>query len=485
LNFSPNTHWIAAMAFERILYCLTGGMALGAVIWVVLRLLPRKNSRTQFAVWFSTLLAVALMPLFAFDSSWRSALLGGSAAPQHAVITISASWAEYIVLAWGVAALIGLSRVAAGIWQLRRLRRGCVPINAHLLSRASQARVAEVGKRRAVSVLVSSDVEVPTAIGFIHPAIIVPVWLADGTATTELEYVLLHELAHLERWDDWSNLVQKLIKSFLFFHPAVWWIERKLSLDREMACDDAVLAQSVSPRIYAQCLARVAEKRFLQRQMALAQAAVDRMKQLSRRVARILDTNRASSTRLWKPAVPMVLGAAAICAVSTLRTTELVRFTEPQPATSALASSNLQIPLKAGGGDQLVSAELVTTSNAAKVAPAHAADPAQARAWPASLKTNRSPSLLLPAKHQAPQHKPSPALRAAYTAPEAADPLLLSKSDDGVTKQSEEVPVESIVLVVATQRIVSTNSGTWQFSTWELRLVVPASHPAKPIPRKS
>src|SRR5262249_50206996 len=190
-----------------------------------------------------------------------------------------------------------------------------------------------------------SEVEVPTAIGFFRPAVLIPAWLAEDSAATELKYVLLHELAHLERWDDWSNLVQKLIKSILFFHPAVWWIERKLSIDREIACDDAVLAQSSNPRVYAECLARVAEKRFLRRQLALAQAAVDRVKQLSSRVARILNSDAKRSTRLWKPAVPMVLGVAAICGVSTFKTTELVRFTEPQPATPAFAAASLQIPM--------------------------------------------------------------------------------------------------------------------------------------------
>jgi beta-lactamase regulating signal transducer with metallopeptidase domain len=70
----------------------------------------------------------------------------------------------------------------------------------------------------------------------------------------------LHELAHLRRYDDWTNLAQKLVKALFFFHPAVWWIEKQVSLEREMACDDAVLAETASPRAYAECLAHLAEK---------------------------------------------------------------------------------------------------------------------------------------------------------------------------------------------------------------------------------
>ena len=61
-------------------------------------------------------------------------------------------------------------------------------------------------------------------------------------STLELNAILLHELAHLRRRDDWTNLIQKIVGALLFFHPAVWWIEKKLALEREMACDDLVLA---------------------------------------------------------------------------------------------------------------------------------------------------------------------------------------------------------------------------------------------------
>lgn len=485
-----NIHWIAALALERLLYCLTGGIALGAVIGLVLRLLPAENSRTRFAVWFSTLIAVALMPVMVFGPALRSVLPGGTA-PSHAVIAIPAAWAEYIVLAWGALAMAGITRVLVGLLQLRRLRRVCQPVDLRILSLASQARIAQVSKRRAVSLLVSSEVEVPTAIGFARPAVVIPAWLAEESDATELEYVLLHELAHLERWDDWSNLIQKLIKSVLFFHPAVWWLERKLSLDREMACDDEVLAQSANPRRYAECLARVAEKRFLRRQIALAQAAVDRVKQLSSRVARILSSDGRHSRRLWKPAVPIVFGVAAICGVSTFKTTELVRFTEPQPTTSASHSSSQQIPLvKSGGADQVASAEAFAKTAPARVVPARAMERTPAKAWSTGLKIYQNPGSLLPAQHCVKKNLPSPMLRSAKNtapaeiAPEAATLFMLTSFVPPALTE-KEAPAGAFVVITAKQRIVATSSGTWQFSTFELHVVVPADRPAKPIPRKT
>ena len=148
----------------------------------------------------------------------------------------------------------------------------------------------------------------------------------------ELKYILLHELAHLGRRDDWTNLAQKVLKALFFFLPSVWWIERRLSLDREMACDDAVLAHSGTPRGYAECLAHVAERSFLRRQIALAQAAVGRVRQLTTRVAMILDPNRPPATQLWKPAIPVVILLAGLSALPASFTPSLVNFADDAPA---------------------------------------------------------------------------------------------------------------------------------------------------------
>ena len=164
-----------------------------------------------------------------------------------------------------------------------------------------------------------------------------PAWMLESTPAEELKYILLHELAHLRRRDDWTNLAQKILKALLFFLPSVWWIERRLSLDREMACDDAVLVHSGTPRGYAECLAHVAERSFLRRQIALAQAAVGRVRQLTARVTRILDPERPRATQLWKPAVPVVMVVALLCAVPASFTPELIGFADDAPAVKAQA----------------------------------------------------------------------------------------------------------------------------------------------------
>ncbi|MBV9146656.1 MAG: M56 family metallopeptidase, partial [Acidobacteria bacterium] len=156
----------------------------------------------------------------------------------------------------------------------------------------------------------------------------------------ELRPVILHELGHLRRWDDWTNLAQRVVRALLFFHPAVWWIDSRLSLEREMACDDLVLSRTGNARAYAECLVALAEKAAARSGMALALAAVSRMRQTATRLARILEHNRLVETRLSRPAVAVValVGSAALIALP--RTPALIAF---QSATSATSTSAMSV----------------------------------------------------------------------------------------------------------------------------------------------
>ncbi|HXO37777.1 MAG TPA: M56 family metallopeptidase, partial [Candidatus Acidoferrum sp.] len=292
MNLALDIHGIATAISQRLLFSAVGGTLLAAAVWFLLRLFPKKDSRTNFTVWFSTLLATALLPMLSF---YREGKPVGSAA-SHAALTVSTSVAWYMFLAWAIIALAGLARVILATFQVRRLRADAAPADMESLPADIQTLIEEAQKSRPVAVLVSTKLEVPTAIGFRRPAVILPAWMLESTPAEELKYILLHELAHLRRRDDWTNLAQKILKALLFFLPSVWWIERRLSLDREMACDDAVLAHSGTPRVYAECLAHVAERSFLRRQFALAQAAVGRVRQLTERVTMILDPDRPRAT---------------------------------------------------------------------------------------------------------------------------------------------------------------------------------------------
>ncbi len=337
---------IAQASAERIAYCLLGGMVITAFAALLLQVVRRANAGTRFAVWFSALLAIAAVPL-SVGISWRHGNALAGTAPSQAAITLPQSWALIVFGVWVAIAALALLRVGAGLWQLFRLRRSCVPVDVSRLDPLLRETLGQSRRGRPVALCISDRVHAPVAIGFAKPAVVIPGDLMHDLSAAELQQVLLHEIAHLQRWDDWTNLAQKIVKAFLFFHPAVWWIERRMSLEREMACDDAVLKETEQPHAYAQCLARLAEKNFMRRRAALAQAAVSRLRQTTLRVARILDGNRpAATTRVWRPAVVLVAGFAATCAVCVVQGPRLVAFKSDAPSSlPELASTAIARPI--------------------------------------------------------------------------------------------------------------------------------------------
>ncbi|HXM64355.1 MAG TPA: M56 family metallopeptidase [Terriglobales bacterium] len=323
-----NLNELARMSAASLLNCMLEGVGIALFAWVLLRLVGRRNSSTRFAVWFFALLAIAALPVLGVAASSARLTSAGSAG---SAITVPSSWALDIFFVWGAIAGVSLLRVGVGLWQLRKLRRSCSVINVATLDPMLRATLQAFQSVRSVGLCQSDHLRVPTAIGFLKPVVVIPTWALHELSTAELNSILIHELAHLRRHDDWTNLAQQILKALLFFHPAVWWIQSQLALEREMACDDAVLAETTNPRGYAQCLISVAEKSFMRRGLALAQAAVNRMRQTSLRVSRILDANRSSATHVWKPALYSVAAFFVVCLVAIPHAPELVAFEDVTP----------------------------------------------------------------------------------------------------------------------------------------------------------
>jgi beta-lactamase regulating signal transducer with metallopeptidase domain len=346
MTFAFSLNAIARLSTLRIVDCLVEGTLITFFAGLVLRAARLRNSSSRFAVWFSALLALAALPLLG-AAAWSHARIPAESLNRSA-ITLPGYWAIYLFGAWAAIAASQLAGVGRGLWHLHVLRKSCVPVDPAGVDIRLRETLARNQSARPVSLCTSDRVHVPTAIGFVKPAVVLPGWVMQELSPDELNQILLHELAHLRRWDDWTNLTQKVVKALFFFHPAVWWIEKRVSLEREMACDDAVLAETASPRAYAECLAHLAEKTLIQRSVALAQAALGRIRQTSLRVAQILDANRPaitssnSKTRsAWKPAVSLVAGFAIACFLGISRAPKLVAFrdSDARPAAGSTITS--------------------------------------------------------------------------------------------------------------------------------------------------
>jgi beta-lactamase regulating signal transducer with metallopeptidase domain len=334
---------LAQFVAERALNSVPGGLLIAAFAWVALRAVGRQNSGTRFAVWFSALLAIAALPFVPG--------LGAHDAVAHAVraeITLPWFWAVAIFAAWLLFAALAAARVLVGLWSLRRLRRSGIELVPSELHPAIREALAQCEAKRPVTVCSSSTVSIPTAIGFFKPVILIPEWALRDLPAEELRIILLHEFAHLRRWDDWTNLAQKIVRSIFFFHPAVWWIERRLSIEREMACDDAVVAETGNPRSYAECLVSLAEKSFVRRSLAMAQAVVGHARETSIRLAQILDHDRPRATRVFKPALGLMAAFVAACLIMLPNAPRLIAFgNEVDQNGVASARESVALPAQA------------------------------------------------------------------------------------------------------------------------------------------
>jgi beta-lactamase regulating signal transducer with metallopeptidase domain len=238
-----------------------------------------------------------------------------------------------------VAAILPMSWLAIGgakisflIWQLFRIRKLKLnsvnprpELNALFLSLRES-----LGARRNVTLRVSTDHRSPVVLGFFKPVILLP---ADAGLEAS-EHVLRHELAHVRRCDDWTNLVQHFIKALYFFHPAIWWVSKRISLEREIACDDQVLHSTRRPRAYALLLANLAGR---MQATVLAPGVSTNQSQLKQRIDMILNSNRNTSPRLAKARLGLLATAAALLAMAAIYSAPRLAFAQSTDAAAPAA----------------------------------------------------------------------------------------------------------------------------------------------------
>ena len=279
---------------ELLIASIWQGLLLTALAWAALKLAPGLRASTRFTLWMIVFTLVALLPCFALGSAvFGDHAFLAPAVPQAAFsLHLNSAWAFVIEGLWVLASLLSLARLIASVKQMRTLWRSSTPVPFHDLDAELQSIVVRAGSRP-VEVRLSDSVDAPSVLGFFHPAVIVPRSLWSELAPSELKQIILHEIAHLDRGDDWTNLLQKLLRALCPLNPALFWAERHLSLEREQACDDAVLDAAGNARAYATCLTKLAENRLVKRAALLAPGFWKRHSELAGRVENILHRRRS------------------------------------------------------------------------------------------------------------------------------------------------------------------------------------------------
>jgi beta-lactamase regulating signal transducer with metallopeptidase domain len=160
-----------------------------------------------------------------------------------------------LILIWIVGVtMLSLRLLTGWIW-IQRLRTHGVSAAAIECQRMSTRLARRLHIARAITLLESTLVEVPTVIGWLKPVVLLPASALAALSPQQLEAILAHELAHIRRHDYLVNLLQTLVETLLFYHPAVWWLSRRIRIERENCCDDLAVSLCGDPVAYANALA--------------------------------------------------------------------------------------------------------------------------------------------------------------------------------------------------------------------------------------
>lgn len=231
-----------------------------------------------------------------------------------------------------VLGVVVLSLRSIGGWcVIQRLRRTAVDEAPRAVRESFDRISAALGLRRTVLLRVSSAIAGPITVGAVRAMVLLPVSAITLLGPDELEMVLAHELAHVRRADFLCNLLQTLVETLFFFHPAVWWIGKRIRHERELCCDDVALKICPNPVMYATALFRLEEQRAQRWRLAMALDGHQSNRTLRLRIARILGEPASQPRGRSVPPFSLVVAGIAL-AVSLLATPPVVASFAPAHA---------------------------------------------------------------------------------------------------------------------------------------------------------
>jgi beta-lactamase regulating signal transducer with metallopeptidase domain len=283
----------------------------------MLRLLEPARAGLRYRALWIALIAILLLPLASFlPIAAFVPAIASAAVPAAPVIPLPSGWWLSSAVLIGAAAAWGFissARVLAAAVALRRARRDCRPLDVDVESRL--ARWSELRTMGRQTRLVVSDAVTSAAVlAGRSPVIALAPSVIDQLSVHELDRVVVHEWSHVQRRDDLMHLLQVAVRLFAGWHPAVWWCDRRLHLEREIACDEMTVSLTGSTRAYAACLAKLASLPSLARPPLQAIGALSGSN-LRRRVVLILARDRrpASRVRVFiATAAPILVGALSV-----------------------------------------------------------------------------------------------------------------------------------------------------------------------------
>lgn len=327
---------------EHLAVSISGFVAAAATSWanailagllmmlaaaVCLRLLPDIRPANRFIVWGVTFVAAVSLYFIPFAHKETSPAADFI---EHKGVHLDSRLALGIVAIWVVIAFVRILRLAHSAMVIRRIAKEANP-----MSPAAFSSVLRSG-RREIELCLSREIDRPCVIGFFRPRILIPEEIYAKLSIMELEQIVMHEVGHISRHDDWSNLLQKISLAIFPLNPVIAWLESRLCVERELACDDCVLNATSARKQYAFCLTNLAEHAMMRRSLSLSLGAWGRRSELAYRVQRILNKPKYAPGKKTDYAITAILTAGVLTAGATLaKAPAFVNFSAAPSAVSA------------------------------------------------------------------------------------------------------------------------------------------------------
>jgi beta-lactamase regulating signal transducer with metallopeptidase domain len=299
-----------------LVHFLWQGAAIAALASILMGLCRHPSAR--YGVGLAALILMLAMPfgtLVLFDFSVRFAL------PISGVVftflPLPRDITPWVTECWLVGVALLSLRLLGGFVFLEKKRRGqSRPASGRVLALCQEVQ-QRLGLTRAVRYLECGWLQVPSVLGSIRPLVLLPVAALTGLNETQLRAVIAHELAHVRRWDFLVNLFQIFTETLLFYHPAIWWLNRRIRAEREMCCDEIAVSELGNRFEYADALVEYARAIALMEewQNAPRPALAANHGILSERIFHILGLPRAKP-RMGGLAGSLLLLAASLATAS-------------------------------------------------------------------------------------------------------------------------------------------------------------------------
>jgi GWxTD domain-containing protein len=325
-------NWVHTPAAAALGWTLAHSLWEGALVALVLgaALLVLRSSSARYIAGCAAMLALLIGFLLTFRIVLAEQRILGALGQVHAIPNIPAGLGDGLIVAankrfhaadylpwlapiWIAGVLFFHLRGLASWIAARRLRHKGVCVAAASWQSRLDHLAVQLRLSRPVTLFESCLAEVPVVIGYVRPVILVPVGLLAGLPAGQIESILLHELAHIRRHDYLVNLMQILVESLVFYHPAVWWISGVMRTERENCCDDLVVATQGDALGYAAALTALERNRGGAREAVLAVTGGS----LVKRVRRLLiqpEGPRSALTPVFSAAALTVTVAVAMAA---------------------------------------------------------------------------------------------------------------------------------------------------------------------------